>query len=302
MDSFDSLMEKGQYNLIIKATENATDASSILYRIMAFASLEKFDDALSVIDQNRELLESEVLNLLILIHIDILLMKGDTLGAFNASNHYNELPYHSQEVEETIKNIPFRISEFHKKLRDAANKNVTDKDIVVLLQSSKYEDVLTGIDYLKERKAKDYILYLQNIMLNFPKQSLRTLALLTLVEQKYNDEVSFRSHRGVIKITPAKAAIPFGKENFQNLCFEFEKEKDVTLVNVMENNLACLVIHNYPDEISVDDQLTLSAIKIVSLKTLNQQENLDTYCAIYDLEYNQLENKILELEGILDNF
>lgn len=302
MDSFDTLMEKGQYNLIIKATENATDAHSLIYRIAAFTSLEQFDDALMVIEDNREVLETDALAILIMIHVDVLLLKGDTLGAFNLAKYYAELPYHSQEVEEAIKDIPNRISEFHKKLREDAGKNITDEQIIKLLESDVYEDVLSGIDYLKDRDVKDYIVYLQNIMLNFSSQPLRTLALLTLVEQKYDQEVSFKSHRGVITINPAEAVPPFGQQNFNNICFEFEKEKDVTLANIMENNLACLVINYYPDEISPDDDLTLSAIRIIALKTLNQVANLDIYCNSYGFDRLDLENKILEIESILNGF
>lgn len=302
MDSFDSLMEKGQYNLIIKATENALDAPSLIYRIMAFTSLERFDDALMVIEDNKEVLEAESLSILIMIHVDILLLKGDTLGAFNLAKYYAELPYHSQEVEEAIKDIPNRISEFHKKLREDAGKNITDEQIVKLLRSDTYEDVLSGIDYLKDRKAKDYIAELENIMLNFKTQSIRTLALLTLVEQNYDDNVSFKSHRGIITINPSKVIPPFGQQNFNNICFEFEKEKDVTLINLMENILSCLIINNYPDEISATDELTLSAIKIIALETLNQTANLDIYCNSYGFDRLDLENKILEIKNILNNF
>lgn len=302
MDSYESLMEKGQYNLIIKATENAKDVDSLIYRIMAFASLEKFEEALNVIDEHHEKLEEKALKVLIMIHVDILLLMGDTVGAFSLAKYYGDLPYQSQEIEEMIKDIPNRIAEFHKKLRESKVRGTDNKEIKRLLKSQNTEDVITGIDLLKDFDCTPFIKELEDIMVDHPSQSVRSLALLTLVEQQYDCVISFTSHRGLLELNPSQCIPPFGKENFQNIVFEFEKEKDVTLKNMFENTLACIVINNYPDDVDKDDTLTITAIKLICMKSLQQDYDFEEVVEETGLDYFELENKIIELEDIITNF
>ena len=69
MDSLKSLMDKKQYDLVIKLTENSTDSTYLFYRISAFLALGKPLESLSVIENNRDILEKD-LYILLKIHID----------------------------------------------------------------------------------------------------------------------------------------------------------------------------------------------------------------------------------------
>lgn len=301
MDSFETLMEKKQYDLIIKATENAKEPDALLYRIMAFASLEKFDEALDVIEQNKELLESKAMSLLIMIHVDILLFKGDTLGALKLANYYAEKPYVSQEVEEIIQSIPQRIDDFLKQLRGPDSKMIPERQIIKLLTSQKADEIVSAIDYLKDKDVSAFLKYIEEIMIDFPKQSIRSLALLTLVEQQVNHEVMFKSHKGLIKVNPSKLTQPFG-ETFMKIVDELGKEKDSSLASVIENTIACIVIHIYPSQIDGDDLLFLTAARAVAAKQLLQDLDLDAVCKQTGLDYFELENKITEIEEIVADF
>ena len=71
MDSLKSLMDKRQYDLVIKLTEDSQDMNYLFYRISALLATGKGEEALSVIKKNREILQGD-LPLLMKIHIEIL--------------------------------------------------------------------------------------------------------------------------------------------------------------------------------------------------------------------------------------
>ena len=71
MDSLKSLMDKRQYDLVIKLTENSEDMTYLFYRISALLATGRGEEALSVIKKNREILQGD-LSLLMKVHIEIL--------------------------------------------------------------------------------------------------------------------------------------------------------------------------------------------------------------------------------------
>jgi hypothetical protein len=114
MDSFETLLEKGQYELIIKATNDLKEPEAIFYRIIAFASILKFKEALEVLTSNRNILEEANMKLCIQLHIDVLILLGEFDLAFEEFRYYKERPYVSQEVEELLKSLPKYIREKEK--------------------------------------------------------------------------------------------------------------------------------------------------------------------------------------------
>ena len=71
MDSLKTLMDKKSYDLVIKLTENSSDALSLFYRISALLAVGQIEDALQVILTKRNILKSRLV-LLIKFHLEIL--------------------------------------------------------------------------------------------------------------------------------------------------------------------------------------------------------------------------------------
>ena len=105
MDSLKTLMDKKQYDLVIKLTENSQDALALLYRISALLAVGQSEQALIVIKGNRDILQTK-LSLLIKFHIEILCLLGRYDEAYDELRYYQELPYESQEVEEILRAMP----------------------------------------------------------------------------------------------------------------------------------------------------------------------------------------------------
>lgn len=303
MDSFDTLLSKKQYDLIIKATENAIDSESLYYRIIAFASLGQFDEALNVINLNKKLLQEKSLKTLITLHIDILLLDNRFDEAYKAYDYYRELPYHSQEVEEITNNIPSKIQNAIKKSYTSYKEGLSDSDIGKLLLSKDVNNVITGIDALKEKNYLNFLPQLKHILMNFSKQSIRSFALMFLVERKHNETLSFLSSKGVIQVNPSVLKPPFEDDDFNIIEKELTHgEKDTTLVENSIHILSSILIYIFPEKISANDKATIAAIHVLAKKALLQEIDVKSLATKRNISFDDLNNSIIELQSYLDNF
>ena len=114
MDSLKSLMDRKEYELVIKLTEKTDDMNFLFYRISAFLALGKGEEALSTIKNNRKILQGDP-SLLIKIHIEILCLLNKFEEAEKEIAYYQNMPYVSQEVEEMLRDLPKYIKEEEKK-------------------------------------------------------------------------------------------------------------------------------------------------------------------------------------------
>ena len=94
MDSLKTLMDKKQYDLVLKLTENATDSTHLFYRISALLALGKAEESLQVILDNRSELEKD-LSILIKVHIEILCILGRFEEAYEEMERFRRVLVHS---------------------------------------------------------------------------------------------------------------------------------------------------------------------------------------------------------------
>ena len=73
MDSLKTLMDKKQYDLVLKLTENSQDSLALFYRLSAMLATGKSEAALSLIKEKRQILLTKP-SILMKIHIEILCM------------------------------------------------------------------------------------------------------------------------------------------------------------------------------------------------------------------------------------
>lgn len=271
MDNLETLLAKKQYDTVIKATEKAINAEELFYRIIAFASKEDFSNSLQVISNNRKLLEQHSLKLLIGLHIDILLLDRRFDEAYAAYDYYRELPYHSQEVEEIIREIPIKIKTSLQNQFSSKSDSTSEEDIIKMLKSENGEDVLGAISAIRELDYKKFLIYIKNILINFKKQAIRSFALLFLVEKNHDENVDFLSSNGLININPSKLVPPFAGKMFQLFETEIQKkENDVTFTQTYMNILSCILLTIFPETINMNDTLKKKAIYFLTKQALHQ--------------------------------
>ena len=271
MDSLKSLMDKKQYDLVIKLTENATERTHLFYRISAFLALGKPDESLEVIKNNREELEKD-LAILLKIHIEILCIVGRFDEAYEELERYKNLPYVSQQVEELLASMPKYIREEERKL--LSGKEMNDEQVKKLLHSPEMNDVIIGLDIVRERDALKYLEDLKWLMINHPLQSIRSFSLFVLVQKKMDGMFKFKHIDKVIDVNPALLTPPFVGEPFNGLVKRLSLEFNDP--SVSENAIQILSTHImfiYPEEISFTEDEIIEALYHVSSTYLQSKKD-----------------------------
>ena len=155
MDSLKTLMDKKQYDLVIKLTENSNDSIALFYRLSALLAVGKSEDALNLINIKRLILQNK-LSLLIKFHIEIFCLLCRFDEAYQELKYYEDLPYESQEVEEILRAMPAYIREQEK--ASFGGKRLDEDELREKLLSKNDDEVLAALDEIKSFPINNYLL------------------------------------------------------------------------------------------------------------------------------------------------
>lgn len=304
MDSLKTLLEKNQYDLVIKLTENSEDSLSLFYRIIAFTAVGQNENALNVIKTKREILKSK-LGMLVKFHIEILCILGRFDEAYDELKIYEEMPYQSQEVEEVLRAMPAYIRRAEKE--SFGPRAHQPEDINVKLLSKNDEDVLAALDEIKSLPINDYLLSILRIIRSHPRQIIKTFALLLLVNAKYDKEVDFLSFGQMIKVTPSMLPEPFvvpGFKDIDEVNFALQKEyRDPTVAQNALQLLSSYLLYIYPTDLSLKRDETIVAFGYLAKKLLRISiDDLESVCKQKDLDYQIIDKTIKAIDEDLKNF
>lgn len=302
MDNIKSLMDKQQYDLVIKLTENAEDIDSIFYRISAFLGLAEGEKALSCLLSHRKLLEKR-LAFLIRVHMDLLFILERFDEAYDELNYYQNLPYVSQEVEELLHGMRRQIREEEKQTYEKGNVN--DDEIRRRLNSKHKGIVLAAIDLAGSRGIDGFIPEISNILKNNPHQPIKSFALMMLVQKKINREFEFNSKGQIIKVNPALTKPPFIGEPFNRLTKRMiEEYKNPAISDNGIDILSGYIIDIYPSEIKYEDDYIVGALFLLSCDCLQIKDtpSLEEYAESHGLNVEKLNSIYKDFANIVTNF
>lgn len=303
MDNLKTLMDKRQYDLVVKLTENATDGTSLFYRVSALLGAGKLEKALDCINVNLKILESDNMSLLIKAHIEILCLMGKFDEAFTTLEYYKNRPYVSQEVEELLRDMPKMIRMEEKKRNSLST--MSDDELEEKFKSEDSNTLLMAIDVVRGRDITKFLNIIQNVMVNFPKQSIRSLALLLLVQKQVNKELRFNHIGEIIDVNPSKIEPPFVGEPFNSIV----RALDAAYRNpvLSENAISILsthLIYIYPQPLVVDTKIIIEGLYQISNEYLNSEmkESLEERCQEKGLDLEAVKTLISDIKKSLDNF
>lgn len=266
MDNLKSLFDKKQYDLIIKCSENSTDDTTLFYRISAFMSLGKLDEAIKCIDNNQKILEAR-LPWLMRLHIELLCLSKRFDDAYDKVKYYENLPYFSQEAEEVLKELPNIVRKMEREA--LAFGGASDDDLRDNLRSKDENVVVASLDALRDKDINSYLDEVCNILVNFPKQLIRSFALLLLVQKGLNKLVKFKHVDSIIEVNPSKLNPPFVGEQFNNLVKKMGNTyKDPSISENAIRLLSSYLIYIYPDNLDYSDDNLLEALYLLSASYL----------------------------------
>lgn len=274
-------MDKKEYELVIKITNGSKKIDDLFYRISAFLALNKAENALKTIEDNRTILENR-LPFLMKVNIEILCLLGRFEEAYEKMDYYKNLPYFSMEAEELLAELPKKIRQ--EELNSFKNNKMSDSEIRKILLSSKDDSlILTALNEIKENEINSFLSILENLMVNYEKKSIRTFVLLMLIKSGINLKMKFLSLDGVIEINPSKLKQPFADDKMIK-CFSLLSKniKDPVILEHSIQLVSTYCLYRFPSNILLSSEeicvgAILSAYDLLSISNDNKKSFLECF-------------------------
>jgi len=301
MDNLKSLLDSKQYDLVLKLTETSTSSNDLFYRISAFIFLGKYEDALYVIQDHQEILESN-LPALINAHINLLCVLGRFEQAYTVLDYYNNLPYQSQVVEEILRKMPKIIEAEEKK--QTTYKFYSDEEIEQMLRSDKFEDVLLALDTIKNRDVLSFLPILKELLVSDSKEVIKSYILMMLVKKEVDRDLVIVKKGKEIKVNPKHLIPPFIGEIFDGVVKGFDKEfKDSTLSQIATQLFSQYTIYIYPEEYPYSVKEYLAAFYLLAKDyASSMNSDLSSLSFINELDLEKINKIKEEIDKMLEEF
>ena len=302
MDTLKSLMDKHEYELVIKLTEKSGDVDSIFYRISALLAIGQGEKALACLKEHHIELHKNLL-LLIKVHIDLLLILGRFDEAYDELDYYKNLPYESQQVEELLSSMVGHIREEER--AQYGKKSIADDEIKSRLKNNDKGTAMSGLEIAGNRGVEPFIKEIQYLMLNNPSQAIRSFALMLLVQKKWEKEVEFKSKDSVIKVIPANTKAPFIGEPFNRLSKRMISEfKNPTISDNAISIFSSYIIDMYPNEVTEEDDYLIASLYLLSCDCLQIKDapSVEEYCDTHKLDEDKVKELYNRFAEMIQNF
>ena len=301
MDSLKSLLDNKQYDLVIKLTETSTTSNDLFYRISAFIFLGKYEDALYVIQDHQEVLESN-LPALINAHINLLCVLGRFEQAYTVLDYYANLPYQSQVVEEILRKMPSVIEAEEKK--QTTFKFYSDEELEQMLKSEKFEDVLLALDIIKNRDVFNFLPLLKDLLVSANKESIKSYILMMLVKKEVDRDLEISKNGKIIKVNPKQTKPPFQGKVFDEVIKGFDREyKDSTLSQIATQLFSQYSIYIYPEEYSYSINEYLAVFYLLAKDYASSgNDDLSILSFASELDLNKIKEIKAEIDKMLEEF
>ena len=304
MDSLKSLMDKKQYDLVLKLTENSQDSLAIFYRLSALLATGHSEDALKLINAKRQILLNKP-GVLMKIHIELLCLLGKFDEAYSELRYYQELPYENQETEELLNSLPKYIRE--EEIKVYKRQEVGQDELRKKLLSKNDVDVLSALDAVRGQSLESFLLPIINILKNYPKQLVRTFGLLLLVAKKYDKKVEFLHGDKLIEVIPSELDEPFiipGLGNIDDLSSLFQNEyHDPSLSQNAINVLSSYMVYIYPNKVNYSKEELLVVFGYIAKELLQNKDNdLDKLCEKHGLDKQEIKEEVNKIKAHLEDF
>ena len=304
MDSLKTLMDKKQYDLVLKLTENSQDSLALFYRLSAMLATGRSEDALKLIKDKRQILLAKP-GVLMKIHIELLCLLGKFDEAYSELRYYQELPYENQETEELLNSLPKYIRE--EEIKVYKRQEVGQDELRKKLLSKNDVDVLSALDAVRGQSLESFLLPIINILKNYPKQLVRTFGLLLLVAKKYDKKVEFLHGDKLIEVIPSELDEPFiipGLGNIDDLSSLFQNEyHDPSLSQNAINVLSSYMVYIYPNKVNYSKEELLVIFGYIAKELLRSKDNdLDKLCEKHGLDKQEIKEEVNKIKAHLEDF
>lgn len=232
-------------------------------------------------------------------HVSFYAEKENVTKALEVVSYYKNAPYISMEVEDFLNELKEELTF----LTQTSSKEYDEMKIRKMLFSSNEEAIASSLGFLAKQNIRNYIPLMQDYLLSEVPYKYKTLALFILVEQKVSAELKVSKNDRIYTYNPSKLAMPFEDVNYLN-CRK-------SIVNLASNRVDVLELANellnttqikmFPDSLIDEYDYVLYSDIFLHLARMYMQEDvdLDALSSKYNLEKEELHNKIKEINKIL---
>lgn len=295
---------------IEKQDNNDKASSLILKEIDTLISLEKYDDAYILLNDNFDNLVisnfKEYTNMMMGVMIE--LKKETDFNSF--FEKIKNLPYQNVAVLEDIQNLPTNFL-LMKKEKDYLNEKKSLRfdiqNIYKNLTDESLNNVFLGLNDLKEFESKTDLFSGNTILAAAFKTRkkydyAKAMIFVQLVTRKYDERLSFFNNGKMYFINPKDYEIKYS-EYLKEVSFYLNKvkdeEKNITVAQIFNNLFVPYIMINLPEFFSNQDLFNVYVASIiasyVSISADYKEDNLLNGVEYPKRSVNKIVDKILNL-------
>ena len=240
MDNYKTLLEKKEYDLLLSLTEGDLSPAGLSYRASAYLAKGDAKQAFNILNAHRdELYKVNPLKTMKSI-FELRFILKEFEEAYDDLEHFENLPYVSQEVEEYLHALPklIRTEERNSSLSD---KYSEEEIIEKLSEKSDDYEIISTLNIIGPWRAKDYVRSLVNLVTGQKSSLVRTYALMYLIAAKYDKEITLIKNGKTFNIVPARIDPPFTGKEFE----DFREKLDESINDPSVSNVAKKLLNDY---------------------------------------------------------
>ena len=240
MDNYKTLLEKKEYDLLLSLTEGDLSPAGLSYRASAYLAKGDAKQAFNILNAHRdELYKVNPLKTMKSI-FELRFILKEFEEAYDDLEHFENLPYVSQEVEEYLHALPklIRTEERNSSLSD---KYSEEEIIEKLSEKSDDYEIISTLNIIGPWRAKDYVRSLVNLVTGQKSSLVRTYALMYLIAAKYDKEITLIKNGKTFNIVPARIDPPFTGKEFE----DFREKLDESVNDPSVSNVAKKLLNDY---------------------------------------------------------
>lgn len=299
MHKLEKLLNEGHVELVLKLTEECKDFEEVLFRSRALRMMGKLNEVPELYSFYQDLLDQNI-EICLPVHIDVFLQLGQYDEARKILEHYSNLPYQSQKVEEMLRAFPSYINREESQSK-ARTGSMGEDEIAEFLLSNDTYSVMAGLQMVRERKASNFIEEFKKILTN-PKimPTARGMALAVLEQEAINADFNFLDwdNKSMV-VNPSKLENPFQDSVFTETLDKIESSNDITFMDIARQVLLTYCLAAHPHRMNDNPDIVFAVVKVVALEALSQSEDVNKVAEEYHLNLEELNKEIDKVKSYL---
>ena len=280
MDNYKTLLEKKEYDLLLSLTEGDLSPAGLSYRASAYLAKGDAKQAFNILNAHRdELYKVNPLKTMKSI-FELRFILKEFEEAYDDLEHFENLPYVSQEVEEYLHALPklIRTEERNSSLSD---KYSEEEIIEKLSEKSDDYEIISTLNIIGPWRAKDYVRSLVALVTGQKSSLVRTYALMYLIAAKYDKEIALIKNGKTFNIVPARIDPPFTGKEFEDFREKLDEAiNDPSVSNVAKKLLNDYIFELFPETLPLEKQgpVYLLAFSALAHEYLSSEFDLVKEC------------------------